>query len=249
MLREALATRGEADSSGDLSKRWVTDQKEVITECVGKFRFKFPAGIVSKSATDSVGTFFQNNNVILSDFTGYVYDQIMSAFEALGLTDKSLYLVDAYCGSGLFSVTCSKGFESVTGVEISADSVKYAIQNAKVNDIANASFITGSADKIFEVVNTPADYTALIIDPPRKVCSLLIEPDLEQGCDETFLKQLLVFNPRVVIYVSCNVHTQARDIGFLMNENQGRYQVCAIRGFDLFPQTHHVESIATLVRY
>jgi tRNA (uracil-5-)-methyltransferase len=77
--------------------------------------------------------------------------------------------VDAYCGSGLFSVTCSEGFESVIGVEISSDSVQYAIRNAKANNIANASFITGSADKIFEVVRTPPDYTALIIDPPRKV--------------------------------------------------------------------------------
>ena len=66
-------------------------------------------------------------------------------------------------------MTCSEGFESVIGVEISADSVQYAIRNAKTNNIANASFITGSADKIFEVVRTPPDQTALIIDPPRKV--------------------------------------------------------------------------------
>jgi tRNA (uracil-5-)-methyltransferase len=66
-------------------------------------------------------------------------------------------------------VTCAEGFESVIGVEISADSVQYAIQNAKQNNVRNASFITGSADKIFEVIKTPPDQTALIIDPPRKV--------------------------------------------------------------------------------
>ena len=64
-----------------------------------------------------------------------------------------------------------------------------------------------------------------------------------------FLNQLLKFNPRVVIYVSCSVHTQARDIDYLLREAEGRYKVTAIKGFDLFPQTHHVESIATLVRY
>jgi len=63
------------------------------------------------------------------------------------------------------------------------------------------------------------------------------------------LDQLVKFNPRVIIYVSCNVHTQARDIGTLLNEEQTKYTVAAVRGFDLFPQTHHVESIATLVRY
>jgi tRNA (uracil-5-)-methyltransferase len=87
----------------------------------------------------------------------------------LGLLDAPRYLVDAYCGSGLFSVTCGEGFESVVGVEISADSVKYATQNANANNIVNATFMTGSADKIFEIVKTPPDQTAVIIDPPRKV--------------------------------------------------------------------------------
>jgi tRNA (uracil-5-)-methyltransferase len=78
-------------------------------------------------------------------------------------------LVDAYCGSGLFSITCSKGFQSVVGVEISADSVKYAKLNAEANRIENTTFLTGSAEKIFELVQTPPDQTAMIIDPPRKV--------------------------------------------------------------------------------
>jgi len=94
---------------------------------------------------------------------------MIKSFKDLDLVDKPRFLVDAYCGSGLFSVTCSEGFDSVIGVEISADSVQYAIQNARANNIANATFITGSADKIFEVVRTPPDHTALIIDPPRKV--------------------------------------------------------------------------------
>jgi tRNA (uracil-5-)-methyltransferase len=45
------------------------------------------------------------------------------------------------------------------------------------------------------------------------------------------------------------VHTQARDIGYILKEREGRYKVTGIKGFDLFPHTHHVESIATLVRY
>jgi tRNA (uracil-5-)-methyltransferase len=85
------------------------------------------------------------------------------------MENASRYLVDAYCGSGLFSITCSKGFESVVGIEISADSVKYAKLNAEANRIGNTKFLTGSAENIFEVVDTPADQTALIIDPPRKV--------------------------------------------------------------------------------
>lgn len=89
-----------------------------------------------------------------------MHSQVVNAFQELEPAGTSRFLVDAYCGSGLFSVTCSKGFDSVTGVEISADSVKYAIRNAKVNNITNASFITGSADRIFEVVKTP------LVTPP-----------------------------------------------------------------------------------
>lgn len=63
--------------------------------------------------------------------------------------------------------------------------------------------------------------------PPRK------------GCDEPFLKQLLDFKPITVVYVSCNVHTQARDVGWFLREADARgvkYVVESLRGFDLFPQ-------------
>jgi len=129
--------------------------------------------------------------------------------------------------------------------------VQYAIRNAEQNNIRNAKFITGSADKIFEVIKTPPDQTALIIDPPRKVplpLGVLVAAKVCQGCDNSFLEQLVRFNPRIIVYVSCNVHTQARDIKYLFKTEQPKYRILAIKGFDLFPQTHHIESIATLVR-
>jgi len=61
----------------------------------------------------------------------------------------------------------------VMGVEITSESVKYASLNAEANSISNTSFVTGSADKIFEVVSSPPEQTALIIDPPRKVFKVL----------------------------------------------------------------------------
>lgn len=79
----------------------------------------------------------------------------------------------------------------------------------------------------------------MVIDPPRK------------GCDESFLNQLLQLQPSIMVYVSCNVHTQARDIGYILRSNSknetGKYVVKSIVGADLFPQTHHVESVAVLV--
>ena len=101
------------------------------------------------------------------------------------------------------------------------------------------SFLAGDATHIFHTVRGyPAARTALVIDPPRK------------GCDAPFLRQLVHFRPAAVVYVSCNVHTQARDVGWVLREMEKvegkRYRVESVRGFDLFPQTAHVESVAVL---
>jgi tRNA (uracil-5-)-methyltransferase len=183
LCRESLGSSKWADEATDTatelistepSKICITDHKAIVTEQVGKYTFKFPAGTpIPLPILTREGSFFQNNNAILPDFTGYVRDQLLSSAGQVGLTDKPKYLVDAYCGSGLFSITCAEGFETVTGVEITADSVKWATQNAELNNLPNATFITGSADEIFKHVKTPPDQTAVIIDPPRKVRSFL----------------------------------------------------------------------------
>lgn len=78
-------------------------------------------------------------------------------------------------------------------------------------------------------IEFPAVQTTVLIDPPRK------------GCDDAFLQQLVSFGPAMVIYVSCNVHSQARDVGVLVRD--GGYVLKSLRGADFFPQTHHVRPI------
>ena len=101
-------------------------------------------------------------------------------------------------------------------------------------------FLAGDAAHIFATVaDFPRAETALIIDPPRK------------GSDARFIDQLVRFGCATVAYVSCNVHTQARDVGMILRRSaqamQGRrYVLESLRGFDLFPQTAHVESVAIL---
>ncbi|EPX74557.1 tRNA methyltransferase Trm2 [Schizosaccharomyces octosporus yFS286] len=203
----------------------ITDHKAIVTESFGDFKFVFPAG-----------AFFQNNNSILPDFTGYVRKQLLNPFGHENY-QKPKYFVDAYCGSGLFSVACSEGFDSVIGVEISADSVHYAKENAQRNNVSNTNFIVGEAEKIFSSIETPSAETAMVVDPPRK------------GCDQVFLNQLLEYGPSRVVYISCNVHTQARDVGYILHHELGKnFKIDEIRGFDLFPQSHHVESILTLTK-
>ena len=226
LLRESTA-RTPSDPD-DLSKYTeeklcITDSNATSTEYIDSFKFTSPAG-----------AFFQNNNSILPIFTAYVRDNLSLPISSTS-TEPPKYLVDAYCGSGLFTVTCGNSVQKAIGVDISTDSISYASKNAEVNGITNAHFIAGTAEQIFADIDFPGAETSCILDPPRK------------GCDQLFLDQLLDFRPKRVVYVSCNVHTQARDLDYILkNERGSKYKIDSIRGFDFFPQTHHVESVAIL---
>ncbi|KAK6457548.1 tRNA(m5U54)methyltransferase [Scheffersomyces xylosifermentans] len=215
----------EVDLEGEdkkLIKTCVTKSRQIVTEYINGYTFEF-----------SAGEFFQNNNSILPAVTNYVKSNLAIANSKEG---EPNYLVDAYCGSGLFSITCSDNVSKVIGVEVSADSVKFAERNAKSNNIQNAQFIVGKAEQIFGSIDTPCNRTSVILDPPRK------------GCDEVFLNQLSDYHPAKIVYISCNVHSQARDVEWFLNntKNGKEYYVESIKGFDFFPQTHHVESVAVL---
>ena len=206
-------------------KMCVTDQNAKTTEYVNDYIF-----------SNKAGAFFQNNNSILPAFTAYIREHILPKESDVKRTPVK-YLIDAYCGSGLFTVTLSSLFASSTGIDIAEPSIVSAIENAKANNISNANFIIADASALFKEVAYPPDETVIVIDPPRK------------GCDNAFLKQLLQFGPQRVVYVSCNVHTQARDVGILVNGDGGCiYEIESLRGFDFFPQTGHVEGIAILKR-
>lgn len=220
---EGNISKIEVEINGDkLVKTCVTDPRQIVTEYVNGFTFEF-----------SAGEFFQNNNSILPAVIDYVKSNLSIPNSKEG---EPNYLVDAYCGSGLFSITCSDNVSKVIGVEVSADSVKFAERNAKTNKIENATFIHGKAEKIFGSIDTPSDRTSVILDPPRK------------GCDDVFLNQLSEYHPARIVYISCNVHSQARDVDWFINNtaNGKEYFVESIKGFDFFPQTHHVESVAVL---
>lgn len=189
-----------------------TNYEATITEEVEGLKLRFLAR-----------DFFQNNPFILPAFTGYVREQAAAS--------GARFLVDAYCGSGLFALTAARRFERVAGVEISETSVRWATENAAANGIANATFLASDAAAIFAGLDFPAAETAVVIDPPRK------------GCDEAFLRQLVAFGPRAIVYVSCDPATQMRDLALLQPAG---YALTAVQPFDLFPQTRHLECVITL---
>jgi 23S rRNA (uracil1939-C5)-methyltransferase/tRNA (uracil-5-)-methyltransferase len=192
----------------------VTDHEAVIHEQVGGLRLHFLAR-----------DFFQNNPFILPAFTAYVRQQAAAS--------GARFLVDAYCGSGLFALACAPAFVRVTGVEISETSVRFARENATANGLGNATFRAADAATIFAGLDFPPGDTAVVIDPPRK------------GCDAAFLRQLFAFSPRAVVYVSCDPATQMRDLKDFLAHG---YHLTAVQPFDLFPQTRHLECVITLAR-
>jgi len=191
-----------------------TDHRAPVSEKVGDLKFNFLAG-----------DFFQNNPFILESFTGHAAEQ------AKGPNQK--YLLDAYCGSGLFGLTLAKNFEQVVGIELSETSADWARRNAKTNGIENASFIASSAEALFADITFPSEQTSVLIDPPRK------------GCSMDFLNQLFTFGPSRVVYVSCNPATQMRDLKSFLEQG---YKIESIQPFDLFPQTRHLECVIALSR-
>ena len=215
-------------------RTFVTSHGATSTEFVDDFVFENPAG-----------AFFQNNNSILPTFISYIRNLILPS-ENEKRENPIVNLIDAYCGSGLFTVTLSSLFNRSVGIDIAPSSIQYAKRNAELNKLpeGQATFISADASNIFgSVKDLAADQTVVVIDPPRK------------GCDKTFLKLLLDFGPERVVYVSCNVHTQARDIGVLVGRSlgskedtaeRGPYEIESLRGFDFFPQTGHVEGVAVL---
>jgi 23S rRNA (uracil1939-C5)-methyltransferase/tRNA (uracil-5-)-methyltransferase len=167
--------------------------------------------------------FFQNNPFILPAFAGYVRDQAAAG--------GAPFLIDAYCGSGLFALAAAGRFTRVAGIEVSETSVAFARENAVANGIGNTAFRAGDAGAVFAGVGFPPADTAVVIDPPRK------------GCDESFLQQLFSFGPRTVVYVSCDPATQMRDLRRFLAAG---YTLTAVQPFDLFPQTRHLECVVTL---
>ena len=189
-----------------------TNPNAVATEHINDLSFDFLAG-----------DFFQNNPYILPAFTGHVAEQAVAG--------GAKFLVDAYCGSGLFALSLARHFEQVAGVEVSETSADWARRNARANGIENAQFLAASAEAIFQDISFDPLHTAVVIDPPRK------------GCSQEFLDQLIAFSPSRVVYVSCNPATQVRDLEKLQ---AGGFLIENIQPFDLFPHTRHLECVMTL---
>ena len=219
-----------AELRADVRSRWSTFRRGatlLVREASSGVTVD-PRAVVTEQVGDLslqflAGDFFQNNPFLLPRLVAYV------AREAQ--VGGARFLVDAYCGSGLLGLAAAPGFERVMGVEVSTSAVRWARDNAARNGRANCGYLAADAGAVFAAVPFAGADTAVIVDPPRK------------GCGDAFLAQLVAFAPRTIVYVSCNPDTQARDVGTLAAAG---YACLRVQPFDMFPQTKHVEAVATL---
>lgn len=148
--------------------------------------------------------------------------------------DQKPIVYDLYTGAGTIANYVAKNSEKVIGIEYVEDAIKDARINSKINGITNTEFYAGDMKDVLteEFISEHGSPDIMIIDPPRA------------GMHEDVVNVILKAAPEVIVYVSCNPATQARDIA-LMDKY---YKITAVQPVDMFPHTHHVENVVKLVK-
>ncbi|MDQ3022395.1 MAG: 23S rRNA (uracil(1939)-C(5))-methyltransferase RlmD [Bacteroidota bacterium] len=147
---------------------------------------------------------------------------------------KSDTVLDLYCGAGSISLFISYLVNNVFGVELVEDAINDARNNSKLNNIDNVEFICSDIKDYLENQNVITHFNKLILDPPRsglhpKICEILSLTNFEK-----------------IVYVSCNPHTQARDLQIICGKEN--YIIEKIQPVDMFPHTYHIENVVSLIK-
>lgn len=215
-IKSIINTTIAKNSGSSLGNENLLFGRNYINEKVGENLYKI-----------SSNSFFQTN----TNQAEILYDTILKICEFKG--HEIVY--DLYCGTGSIGIHIAKHVKKVYGVEIVMSAVIDAVENAKKNNVTNIQFFHGDLIDFFEsnqevkLIEYP-DF--IILDPPRA------------GIHERTLMNVIKFNPKKIIYVSCNPSTQARDIKILQDNN---FMVKEIQPVDMFPHTPHIENITLLI--
>ena len=231
----------------------IEKEKELVNYITSKYK---EIKTIVKNIND------KNTNVILGRKNkvlfgnGYIYDYLgefkfkispMSFYQVNPIQTEKLYgkaveyanltgnetVFDLYCGIGTIGIFASKNVKNLYGIETIPEAIEDAWQNAKENNLENAEFFVGDVEKTLPefISERKINPDVVFVDPPRK------------GCDKTALDTLLQIEPKRIVYVSCNPATLARDLKIL----EEKYNIEKLSICDMFPFTHHIESIASLV--
>lgn len=198
----------------------VYDNNKKIIKRIGKGNII--AKLKEKQFKIGANSFFQVN----MDQTLKIYDKIA---EYLSKNEVSTVL-DLYCGVGSIGLYSVSNYAKLIGVEIVPEAIKNAKTNAELNSMENTKFLVGDTKTILMHSNYKAD--TIIVDPPRA------------GLDKSVIEDIKKINPNMLIYLSCDPITLARDLKLLSD----LYDVEELIPYDMFPNTHHVETLVKLIK-
>jgi 23S rRNA (uracil1939-C5)-methyltransferase len=146
--------------------------------------------------------------------------------------DRRQKVLDLYCGSGGIGLYLADSASSVLGVEENPKAVEDAKHNAWLNGLDNFICVSGRVEKMLSGLSSQK-FDCVILDPPRA------------GLDKKAVKKVVTLGVPLIVYVSCNIGTFARDVLFF---REGGYQLKKICFIDLFPHTPHFETVALLLK-
>ena len=171
-------------------------------------------------------SFYQVNNAQ----TKVLYDLAAKFAE---VTEKDV-VWDMYCGIGTIGQYAASRAKKIVGVEIVESAILNAKENAKLNELDNFEYYLGAAEEVApKLIKKGLTPDVIFLDPPRK------------GCDKNLLDTVIDTGAKRVVYISCKPSTLARDLAYL---TENGYNVKKIQPVDLFPRTHHVETVVLLCR-
>lgn len=184
----------------------------------------FKEELLGLSFTITPFSFFQTNSLGAE----VLY---FTAREFISAAADGAEVYDLYSGTGTIAQVISPAAKHVTGVEIIAEAVEAAKENAKLNGIENCDFIAGDVLKVLDEIEEKPDF--IILDPPR------------DGINPKALDKIIDYNVDSLIYISCKPSSLARDLERFLYKG---YEVKRIACVDMFPGTYHVETVVLMSR-
>ena len=146
--------------------------------------------------------------------------------------NKNDILYDLYTGIGTIGQILSKDVKKVIGIDVVEDSISYAKENSKLNNLSNTKYFAGNMKDVFteDFIKQNGKPSVSIINPPR------------EGIDKKVIEKIIDILPKKIVYVSCNSSTLARDLVIFKK----KYEISKLQTVDMFPHTSHVENVVLL---
>jgi 23S rRNA (uracil1939-C5)-methyltransferase len=222
-INETLArTQGHTEGMHQLEVRLGVNTGDILIEppeAGQPRRSSYHDALLGREFEVSSASFFQSNTRQAERLIELVIEKLQP--------DRRDVLVDAYAGVGTFAAIMAPMVAQVIAIEESPPAVADAFAN--MQDLDNVRCIEGKVEHVLPGLEERP--TALILDPPR------------QGCHPAVLDAILAHRPPRLAYVSCDPATLARDLRILVD---GGYELLDVTPLDMFPQTFHVECVASL---